>query len=218
MGWWDRHVVPRIVDRACSDVQLDDARERATRGLRGRVLEIGFGSGTSCGFLPPAVDELLAVEPSDVAWERSAGRRADCTAAVRRVGLDGSRVDVGSGSVDAVLVAFTLCTVDDPAAVLAEARRVLRPDGSLHLVEHGLAPDVGVVRWQRRLDGLQQRLFGGCHLTRDPVEALAQAGFATGRLDQGYLPVPSVGRPWAFVTTGVATATTVGDVDDEEMT
>lgn len=218
MGWWDRHVVPRIVDRACSDAQLDDARERAARGLRGRVLEIGFGSGTSCRFLPSAVDELLAVEPSDVAWERSTARRADCTAAVRRVGLDGSRIDVAAGSVDAVLIAFTLCTVDDPAAVLAEARRVLRTDGTVRVAEHGLSPDPGVVRWQRRLDGVQQRLFGGCHLTRDPVEALARAGFATSQLDQGYLPVPSVGRPWAFVTTGVATATTVGDVDTEEMT
>lgn len=218
MGWWDRHVVPRIVDRACGDAQLDDVRERAARGLRGRVLEIGFGSGTSCPFLPSAVDEVLAVEPSDLAWERSAARRADCTAPVRRVGLDGSRVDVATGSVDAVLVAFTLCTVDDPATVVAEARRVLRPDGALHVVEHGLAPDAGVVRWQRRLDGVQQRLFGGCHLTRDPVAALARAGFAPHQLDQGYLPVPAMGRPWAFVTTGMAPTTTVGDVDDEEMT
>lgn len=203
MGWWEKSVVPRVVDHACSNALLDPARERAASGLHGRVLEIGFGSGTSCRFLGAHVEKVLAVEPSDVGWQRSAQRRATASVPVQRIGLDGHRIELDDDSVDTVLVTFTLCTVEDPRTVLAEARRALRPGGTLHVAEHGAAPDPVTARAQHRLDGLQRRLFGGCHLTRDPASMLADAGFVTQDLDQSYLPVPRVGRPWAFVTSGV---------------
>ncbi len=103
-----------------------------------------------------------------------------------------------------MLTTFSLCTIPDAAAALAEVRRVLRPGGTLHFLEHGLAPDPGVARWQRRLEPVQRRVFGGCHLTRDVPALIAGAGFEVVELDQRYLPGPRVGRPWAYGSRGVA--------------
>lgn len=178
------------------------ARQRACHDLHGRVLELGFGSGLNCDLYPSDVTEVLAVEPSDAAWELSAARRAQSGASVRRVGLDGARVDLPDACAECVLVTFSLCTIPDVDAALGEARRLLVPGGTLHLAEHGLSPDDRVATWQRRLDRLQQRLFGGCHLTRDPAALLTSAGFGEHDLRQGYLSVPALGRPWAWVTSG----------------
>ncbi|WP_375001340.1 class I SAM-dependent methyltransferase [Aeromicrobium sp. CTD01-1L150] len=179
-------------------------RQRACHDLHGRVLELGFGSGLNCDLYPGDVTEVLAVEPSDAAWDLSAPRRDGSGAPVHRVGLDGARVDLPDACVESVLVTFSLCTIPDVDAALDEARRLLVPGGTLHLAEHGLSPDARVATWQRRLDGLQQRLFGGCHLTRDPAALLTAAGFGDHDLRQEYLSVPAIGRPWAWVTSGSA--------------
>ena len=202
MGVYAERILPRLIDRACGSQSLAPWRIRALTGLRGRVLEIGFGSGHNLAHLPGEVVEVLAVEPSSLAWRRSARRRRRCRVPVRLVGLDGQRIDLPDGSCDAALSTFTLCTVEDPGRALGEIRRVLRPGGRLHLLEHGLARDPAVSTWQRRLDPWERRLAGGCHLTRDPIAMLHQAGFEVGDLDQGYAPGP---RPWMWLTVGTAT-------------
>ncbi|MGJ9413919.1 class I SAM-dependent methyltransferase [Aeromicrobium sp. CF4.19] len=207
MSWWNDRVLPHVVERSCGNDMLRPSRERACQGLRGRVLELGFGSGLNVTSYPAEVTEVLAVEPSDRAWELSGPRRAATAVPVRRIGLDGARVELETDSADAVLSTFTLCTIPDVDAALAEAHRVLRPGGALHVSEHGLSPDASVARWQHRLDGLQRRLVGGCHLTRDPAGLLHDHGFEGVDLESGYLPTPAVGRPWSWTTTGTARAT-----------
>ncbi|MEU0313237.1 class I SAM-dependent methyltransferase [Nocardioides sp. NPDC006273] len=204
MGLWETRVVPHIVDRSCGVAQLDPLRTRACDGLRGRVVEIGFGSGSNIGRYPPAVTEIVAVEPSDVAWRLSASRRSDSSVPVSRVGLDGARLPLADVSVDTGLVTFSLCTIPDVAGALAELRRVLRPGGTVGFVEHGLSPDASVARWQHRLDGLQQRLFGGCHLARDIPRLIESAGFTFDSLEQSYLPGPALSRPWGYLSVGRA--------------
>lgn len=204
MGLWETRVVPRIVDRTCGIPQLDPLRRRACDGLRGRVVEIGFGSGCNIGRYPSAVTEIVAVEPSDVAWRLSSPRRSDSTIPVSRVGLDGARLPLADASVDTGLVTFSLCTIPDVAGALAELRRVLRPGGTIGFAEHGLSPDRAVERWQHRLDGLQQRLFGGCHLTRDIPRLIESAGFTIAALEQSYLPGPELSRPWGYLSVGRA--------------
>ncbi|MGH3350187.1 MAG: class I SAM-dependent methyltransferase [Nocardioides sp.] len=203
MGLWETRVVPHIVDRSCGIPQLDPLREQACAGLRGQVVEIGFGSGSNIGRYPASVTEVVAVEPSDVAWRLSAARRAGSSVPVTRVGLDGARLPLADASVDTALVTFSLCTIPDVASALAELRRVLRPGGSIGFAEHGLSPDASVARWQHRLDGLQQRLFGGCHLTRDIPALLESAGFTVERLEQSYLPGPALSRPWGYLSAGL---------------
>lgn len=204
MGLWEARVVPHIVDRTCGIEQLEPLRRQACNGLRGQVVEIGFGSGGNIGLYPAEVTEIVAVEPSDVAWQLSASRRTGSSVQVSRVGLDGARLPLADASVDTGLVTFSLCTIPDVAGALSEMRRVLRPGGSIGFVEHGLSPDPGVARWQHRLDGLQQRLFGGCHLARDIPRLVEAAGFTLGRLEQSYLPGPSFSRPWGYLSVGRA--------------
>ena len=204
MGWWSERVVPRLADKSLSSKPIMELRRDVCGGLTDRVLEIGFGSGLNLAGLPAEVASLDAVEPSDVGWELSAERRAASPVPVARVGLDGQRLEAPDASYDAVLSTFTLCTIPDVEAALAEVRRVLRPGGTLHLLEHGLAPDARVAGWQRRLDPLQGRVAAGCHLTRDAPALVEAAGFTVDRLEQQYLPGPGLGKPWTFVSLATA--------------
>lgn len=200
MGLYENRVLPRLVDCACGTARLRPWRERVVDGLNGRVLEIGFGSGHNLTLLPPEVTSLAAVEPSGLAWERSAQRRDASDIHVELAGLDGQQIALADASCDAALCTFTLCTVPDPLAALAEIARVVRPGGRLHLLEHGLAPDENVARWQRLLNPIERRLAGGCHLTRDPLALTTAAGCAPVWTDQTYGPGPS---PWMWLTSGV---------------
>jgi len=195
-------VVPRLVDACAGGKPTRDARRLACRGLAGDVVEVGFGSGLNLPYLPGEVTRLRAVDPSELGTQLARRRLEASPVPVEFAGLDGQALPFPDGDADAVLMTFTLCTIPDPAAALGEIRRVLRPGGRLHFVEHGRAPDAGVRRWQRRLEPLQRRLVGGCHLTRDAPALLDGAGFSVDLLDQRYLPGEP--RPWAYVTTGVA--------------
>lgn len=199
-------MVPRLTDWSLRGEDIDALRTEVCAGLTGRVLEIGFGSGLNLRFLPPAVTSVSAVEPADHAWAIAAARRERSSVPVERSGLDGQRLDAPSGSFDSALVTFSLCTVPDPTQALAEISRVLEPGGRLHFLEHGLAPDPDVARWQRRLEPLQSRLFAGCHLTRDTPALVRAAGFDIVELRQEYLPGPRMGRPWTYGSLGVASA------------
>ncbi len=204
VGWWSERVVPRLADRSLSSRPVMALRREVCSGLAGRVLEIGFGSGLNAGSYPAMVTSVEAVEPSDLGWELSAERRSRASVPIDRVGLDGQRLAAADATYDAALSTFTLCTIPDVETALAEVRRVLRPGGAFHVLEHGLAPDPTVAAWQRRLDGLQGRVAAGCHLTRDVPSLLEGAGFTVERLDQAYLPGPGVGKPWTFVSLATA--------------
>lgn len=203
MSWWEDHIVPRLVDLSLSQAPVTELREHACTGLAGHVVEVGFGSGLNLPVLPAAVSAVDAVEPSELAWARSEERRRTASVPVSRIGLDGQAIDAPDASYDAALVTFSLCTIPDAGRALGELRRVLRPGAALHLLEHGLAPDDGVRRWQRRLDPLQGACCGGCHLTRDPVALAESAGFTVVEVGSDYL-APGVARPWVYVTRAVA--------------
>ena len=204
MGVWGEQVVPRVNDRSLAAAPVMRLRERACAGLAGRVLEIGFGSGLNLAAYPAEVTAVDAVEPSDVAWTLSKRRRAGTPLPVARTGLDGQRLDVPDGSYDAALSTFTLCTIPDATLALREVRRALRPGGTLHFLEHGLAPDPGVATWQRRLDPLQRRMVAGCHLRRDLPALIAAAGLELLEVDADYLAGPRVSRPWGYLYIGRA--------------
>ena len=208
MRIWNDRVLPHLVDVALRGHEIGDLRSRVCAGLHGQVLEIGFGSGLNARFYPPEVAGVSAVEPSDVAWRLSEARWQRSDVPVTRSGLDGQHLAEADASHDGALVTFSLCTIEDPALALREVRRVVRPGGRLHFLEHGLAPDAGTQRWQRRLDPVERRVGGGCHLTRDVPALLAREGWSTagpGWLEQAYLPGPAVGRPWTYLSLGVAT-------------
>lgn len=203
---WNEVVVPRLTDLSLRQPAVTEMRVPVCRGLRGRVLEIGFGSGLNVALYPPEVISVSAVEPSAAGWAMSRRRRDASTVPIERSGLDGQALAEPDGRFDCALTTFSLCTIPDAHLALREVRRVLRPGGRLHFLEHGLAPDEGVRRWQHRLEPWQRRLAGGCRLTRDVPALLGAAGFEIVWLEQAYAPGPAAARPWTYGSLGVAAA------------
>lgn len=209
---YNERVLPRLVDLTCANAEMEPWRRRATAGLSGEVVEIGFGSGANVALYPPEVRTVYAVEPSELARrladERLArdlgeGDRATPLPTVEQIGLDGQSLPLADDSCDGALSTFTLCTIPDVQLALAELRRVLRPGGRFHFLEHGHSPDVAIATWQRRFEPVQRRLAGGCHLTRDVAGLVRDAGFTIESAESRYARGP---KPWTWFTVGRATA------------
>ena len=201
MSLYRDHVLPRIVDKACARKDFNALRRESLAGLAGVVVEIGFGSGHNLPHYPPEVRRVLAVEPSLLAQRLAASRIDDAAVDVEFVGLDGQQLPLADGCADAAVSTFTLCTIPDPTAALDELRRVLRPGGTLHFLEHGLATDPKVAVWQHRLNPLQRRVCGGCHFDRPIDQLLTTAGYDLDELRTLYATGP---KTPSFIYAGIA--------------
>jgi ubiquinone/menaquinone biosynthesis C-methylase UbiE len=204
MGWWQEHVVPRLVDKSRSPA-VRDLRIRVCAGLSGDVIEIGFGSGLNVALYPSAVRGVWAVEPSDVAWKMARTRIAASGVPIQRAGLDGQHLTMPDARYDTALSTFTMCTIPDLDAALAEIRRALRPGGTLHFIEHGRSPEARVASWQDRLQPLNSRLAGGCHLNRPIADHLRRSGLEIEELETFYVEGP---KPFTYAFLGRARNTT----------
>lgn len=177
MGFYTDQVLPRIIDVVLGGPRFGKLRARAMQGMAGEVLEIGFGSGTNVPWYPDAVTDVVAVDPATVGRKLAAKHLAASPVEVTFAELDGDRIDLPDASVDAALSTFTLCTVPDEIVTLDEIARILRPGGRLYFLEHGRSNEPRIARRQDRLDGFQQWIAGGCHLTRDHTAMLEAAGY-----------------------------------------
>lgn len=197
MGFYSTHIVPRFIDKALGTPAMQEGRNAVAAGLSGTVLEIGFGSGLNVASYPPEIELVYAVEPALTARKIAVPRIAASPIPIQYAGLHGETVALDDNSCDGALCTFTLCTIPGVEQALAELRRVLKPGGRFHFLEHGLAPDAKTQTWQRRLDPLEKRLADGCHLTRDPVELVKAAGFELEFVHSEYTKGP---KPWVFMT------------------
>ena len=191
MGLYDRYVVPRLVNMCCTASDIRRQRQKVVPHARGEVFEVGIGSGLNLPFYDPGkVTRVRAVEPSDRLRGQAlaAGRTAPFPVEVLANGAESVPYD--NDSMDTVVVTYTLCSIPDLQGALSEMRRILRPDGQLLFVEHGLAPaeDAGVRRQQRIFNPVWRRLGGGCHLNRDIPAEITRGGFAIDELETMYLP------------------------------
>jgi ubiquinone/menaquinone biosynthesis C-methylase UbiE len=187
MGYYSDSILPRLLNLVMNTKEMRRERARCLDGVTGAVLEVGFGSGLNLPHYPRGVTKVIGVDPSHTSARLARTRIAAAPFPVELIGLTAETIPVADASVDAIVSTFTLCTIPDVAGALLEMHRALRPGGRFHFVEHGHADDSGVARWQDRLNGVQQTLFGGCHLNRHIATLIEQAGFEIERLDTGYL-------------------------------
>lgn len=202
--WWEERALPRLTHRSCQGADVDRWRRPVCLRARGVVVDVGFGSGPNLEHYPDAVTRVLAAEPSDLAWELAADRIAAFRRPVERTSRDAADLSaLPDASVDSVTSSWSLCTVPDVERALVEARRVLRPDGALHFVEHALAPDAGTRRGQRLVQPVWGRMAGGCHVDRDLPGLLAAAGFTVDLDRARYVGVGPL-RVWGWFVSGTA--------------
>jgi ubiquinone/menaquinone biosynthesis C-methylase UbiE len=186
MGFYQDQVLPRVQNKIMNTKLFRPARARTCEGLSGTVLEVGFGTGLNTVYYPDAVKKVVAIEPSSVCMHLAKPRIDKTAVPVEYGGLTGETLDLPDGEFDAVLSTWTLCTIPNVDAALSELHRVLKPGGTFHFVEHGHAPDEKVARMQARLEPINKRVAGGCHLTR-PIDTLvAGSGFTIEHLDTYY--------------------------------
>jgi SAM-dependent methyltransferase len=202
VGFYENQVVPRFTEVVMSRRELTPIRARVAASLAGDVLEVGFGAGLNVPHYPPAVTHVRAVDPATIGRKLAAKRVASSSVPVEYVDLDGQALSLESASIDHVLTTWTLCSIPDVDRALSEIRRVLRPGGLFHFVEHGCSPDRKVAGWQDRLTPFQRRVAGGCHLNRPIDQLVLNSGLELMRLENYYAKGP---RPFGYMFEGVAT-------------
>lgn len=205
MGIWERFAVPALVSAACSAKPIMKQREKVVPVASGRVLELGCGSGTNFALYDrDAVTELFALEPAPgmVKRARKTASALGISDSIVFLETGAEAIPLEDNSIDTVIITFVLCTIPDWQTALGEVRRVLKPSGQILFSEHGLAPDDGVAKWQRRIEPLWKPLAGGCHLTRDIAHLFTQSGFTLEDTQTMYLP--STPKPMGFVSWGMA--------------
>jgi len=202
VGLYESQILPRIIDISLRGAEIGRLRARVASGLTGEVLEIGFGSGLNVPYYPPGLTCVWAVDPAAAGRKLAARRVAASPVPIEYIGLDAQALPLDDGHVDHVLCTWTLCTIPDVSAALAEVRRVLRPGGTLHFLEHGRSPDAKVARRQDRFTPLQRRVAGGCHLNRPIDRLIADAGLELTEIKTYYLKGP---RMVGYTFEGAAT-------------
>ncbi|MEJ2376758.1 MAG: class I SAM-dependent methyltransferase [Pseudolabrys sp.] len=197
-----RHVLlPKLCDLAMRNKRFRPYRERVIGAAEGRVLEIGVGSGLNLKLYKPAAREIIALEPDPALLRMTAAKAGEAARPVRCLEASAEQIPLEDRSTDTVVTTWTLCSIPDGMRALQDMRRVLKPGGKLLFVEHGLAPEQSVRKWQNRLTPLWSRFSGGCHLNRPITDMIEQAGFGIEQVERGYMPGP---RILTFISEGSA--------------
>lgn len=200
MGLYSKYLLPHVIDLAMRNPETRRLREVWIPQARGDVLEVGIGSGLNLGFYSHQVSRVYGVDPS-LELQRMARKRAGPIDVEFLLQSAENSLPLPSGSIDTVVLTWTLCSIPDPRKALIEMKRVLKSDGRLIFIEHGRAPDSGVAAWQDRITPIWKHIGGGCHLNRKTDEIIQEAGFRIAELTTSYLRGP---RPMTYTYQGAA--------------
>ena len=201
MGWYDRKIVPKLIEAGCSQKLLMKLRARYVPMAKGKVLEIGVGTGLNLSYYNKDEVELTALDPAAELTGRAANRAEELDLPVEMLGVSGESIPAEDQTFDSLVCTWTLCSIPNVQSALSEMYRVVKPGGQFLFIEHGAAPDANIAKWQRRIEPLWKPLTGGCHLTRKADDLIQEAGFHLNELESGYLPGPKVA---SFMTHGIA--------------
>ena len=199
---YSNYILPCLIDRAMNTAELGPLRKTLLSSATGIVAEIGFGSGANLPHYPDDITKLVAIDNSKPLLKRAKKRLASFRPPFEALYCPAERIKLEKHSVDTVVCTFTLCSVSGTLGVLEEVRRILRPGGKFLFLEHGLAPDHNVQKWQRRLTPFQKRLGGGCHLDRNVLGLLADACWDVVECNRFY--VKGIPKISGYITMGQA--------------
>jgi len=190
MSFYEHWVLPPLLDLVMRQHQLGKYRQEVVAGARGRVLEIGVGSGLNLMLYEEHVDVVFGLDPSERLLSMAQRRAVEAGVPADLIRGSATNIPLENGSVDTIVMTWTLCSISDPLLALREMRRVLKPGGALLFVEHGLSPEPAIERWQHRLTPLWRHISGGCHLDRKVDDLIRGAGFEISELRNEYAPGP----------------------------
>jgi len=205
VGFYARRILPHLINAAMKNKDATRLRGAWVPEARGRVLEIGIGSGLNLPFNSSKVERVYGMEPSKELQKMAEERAKRSNTKVEFLSQSAEdTIPLADDSVDTIVMTWTLCSISDPARALAQMKRVLKPHGRMLFIEHGKSSDAGVARWQDRLTPAWKKIGGGCHLNRKIDDLLKAAGFEIQELKTCYLPGP---RPMTYTYQGFATRT-----------
>jgi len=196
MGFYDRYILPRLLEYAMKDRPIMRQRAKVVPLAHGRVLEVGIGTGLNLAFYDKSkVEKVIGIDPHPELNTMARKRAEEAGVDVDWLVQSSERIPLPDHSVDSIVITYTMCSIPDVASALLEMARVMKPGSSMFFSEHGMAPDASVRKWQNRLDPLWGKISGGCHINRDVPKMLADAGLEIREIDTMYLPGP---RPLTF--------------------
>ena len=186
---YERHVLPKVLDACCSTKPVNYQRNKIVPDAKGKILEIGIGSGINIPFYNKAnVEKIYGLDPSEELNHIAQKKAINNNVEIDFLLNGAEEIPLPSNSMDTILITYTLCTIQDLESSLKEIRRVMKDDAVMLFCEHGIAPDANVMRWQNRVNPLWGKLFGGCNINRNIPEIIQSSGFTLNSLDQMYLP------------------------------
>jgi ubiquinone/menaquinone biosynthesis C-methylase UbiE len=203
MNFFSQVIVPRLCDLFLNKSLLARHRRAVLAGAYGEVVEIGFGTGLNLPYYPKGVRKLTAVDPNPGMHRLAQKRIKQRGIEVDQQVLSGARLPFEDNRFDCAVSTFTLCSIEEVARALREVYRVLKSGSKFLFLEHGLSPEPGVQKWQRRLNWLHMRLANGCHLDRDMKALVAAQPFASVEVEEFYLE--RTPRTHGYLYRGIAT-------------
>lgn len=191
-GFYNRHILPRLVNIACGTGAIRDQRALIVPLAKGVVVEIGIGSGHNLPFYRAEnVKHLIGVDPGTEMTALARQRLDQSPLEVELINVSAEDMPIDDNSADTIVLTYSACTIPSAEKALAEMRRILKPDGALLFCEHGRSPDKNVAIWQDMINPYWKKLAGGCNVNRDIPGLITAAGFDIKTLDSGYLvPFP----------------------------
>ena len=186
---YEKMVLPKLCDKCCGTKPINYQRKKVVPLAKGVVLEVGIGSGLNIPFYNKNnIEKIIGLDPSEE-LNVLAKRVADDNGIQIDFLINGAEdIDLPDSSVDTILITYTLCTIPNLNKSMSEMKRVLKPGGKFIFCEHGIAPDVNIIKWQRRINPIWGIFFGGCNINRNIPKIISESGFNISNLNQMYLP------------------------------
>ncbi len=189
MSFYDKYILPKFLNCACGSKPINYQREKIVPLAEGTVLDVGIGSGLNIPYYNKSkIECLYGLDPSSELLNLAKSLAKKNELEIEFIECGAEAIPLPNDSVDSVVITYTLCTIPDTKLSNQEIMRVLKPNGKLLFCEHGLAPDINIAKWQKRINPIWNKIAGGCNLNRDIPKLIKSSGFKISNMEEMYLP------------------------------